>query len=76
MCNWKLAINININIFVFEGTWLNDKNAEKTKELFFNKPLYSDITFEIEGLSSIDLDWGLNSSSLYLSSPNFPLYYY
>jgi len=33
------------------GTWLNDKNGEKAKALFFNKSLFSDITFKVEGVS-------------------------
>jgi hypothetical protein len=29
------------------GTWLNDKVGERAMELFFDKPLYSDITFSL-----------------------------
>lgn len=31
------------------GTWLNDRNGSLAKELFFNKPLLSDVQFLIEG---------------------------
>eukprot|EP01126_Amoeba_proteus_P054190 TRINITY_DN6652_c0_g1_i11.p1 TRINITY_DN6652_c0_g1~~TRINITY_DN6652_c0_g1_i11.p1 ORF type:complete len:632 (-),score=135.07 TRINITY_DN6652_c0_g1_i11:348-2243(-) len=29
------------------GTWLNDQTGEKAIELFFNKPLFSDVTFNV-----------------------------
>lgn len=31
------------------GTWLNDHNSSISKQLFFNKPLLSDIQFVVEG---------------------------
>ena len=31
------------------GTWLNDRNSTITKQLFFNKPLLSDVRFLVEG---------------------------
>lgn len=31
------------------GTFLNDKSGEIAKQLFFNNPLFSDVTFEVEG---------------------------
>ena len=31
------------------GTWLNDRNSSVAKELFFNKPLMSDVKFRVEG---------------------------
>jgi Rho family protein len=29
------------------GTYLNDKVGERAKELFFNRPLLSDVTFRV-----------------------------
>lgn len=31
------------------GTWLNDRNSEMMRKLFFNNTLYSDITFVVNG---------------------------
>ena len=31
------------------GTWLNDRNSGIGKEIFFNKPLLSDVKFSVEG---------------------------
>ena len=31
------------------GTWLNDRNSSIAKQLFFNKPLMSDVQFCVEG---------------------------
>ena len=31
------------------GTWLNDRNSATSKQIFFNKPLFSDIQFLVEG---------------------------
>ena len=31
------------------GTWLNDRNSAIAKELFLNKPLMSDVAFNVEG---------------------------
>lgn len=31
------------------GTWLNDQAGEVAKELFLNKPLFSDVAFLVEG---------------------------
>lgn len=31
------------------GTWLNDRNSAICKQIFFNKPLFSDVQFLVEG---------------------------
>ena len=31
------------------GTWLNDRNGAISKQIFFNRPLFSDIQFLVEG---------------------------
>jgi len=31
------------------GTWLNDRNSSVAKKLFLNSPLFSDVTFCVEG---------------------------
>jgi hypothetical protein len=37
------------------GTWLNDEAGKVAKELFLNKALFSDVTFEVEGDASLPL---------------------
>ena len=31
------------------GTYLNDLTGHRSKEMFFNKPVFSDVQFEVEG---------------------------
>ena len=31
------------------GTYLNDLTGQRLKDIFFNKPVFSDVTFEVEG---------------------------
>jgi len=48
-CNNILSGNEFLNPSI--TTWLNDKFGEKALELFFNKPLLSDVSFQVENVT-------------------------
>jgi len=45
-CNNVLSGNVELNPSI--GTWLNDLLADKAKAHFFQKPLFSDVSFKVE----------------------------